>query len=65
MQVSHSTAASFKWPFYSIFFLVLHANLVQMYFSWQSWQGRGGEDVDWGQGEPPTLYDTGVSYQVI
>jgi len=36
---------------------------LQTYFSWHMWRGRGRDQVDWGQGEPPTLYDTGVSYQ--
>ena len=32
---------------------------VQTYFSWNMWRGRGRDQVDWGHGEPPTLYDTG------
>jgi len=36
---------------------------LQTYFSWNMWRGRGRDQVDWGHGEPPTLYDTGVSYQ--
>ena len=38
---------------------------VQTYFSWQMWRGRGRDQVDWGQGEPPTLYDTGLHHQPI
>ena len=34
-------------------------HLVQTYFSWNMWRGRGRDQVDWGHGEPPTLYDTG------
>ena len=33
---------------------------VQTYFSWNMWRGRGRDQVDWGHGEPPTLYDTGI-----
>ena len=38
---------------------------VQTYFSWHMWRGRGRDQVDWGQGEPPTLYDTGLHHQPI
>ena len=35
---------------------------VQTYFSWNMWRGRGRDQVDWGHGEPPTLYDTGFLF---
>ena len=38
----------------------LKTYFAQIYFSWHMWRGRGRDQVDWGQGEPPTLYDTGI-----